>query len=152
MQRRTLYKPRYIPKVKKVEEGTHRRICTFLRRNFPGVYFHSDYAAGMWLTPNQAMIRKSLQSGRGWPDLFIAYPSRGYLGLFIEIKKEGTNVYVKKGSRKGLLSQNPQIIIENEVLQGLKKLGYYTDFGVGYDNTVKLINWYMCVPENESLF
>jgi hypothetical protein len=132
----------YVPKVKKHEESIQRRIATYLRTQYPDVDFHSDYAAGLKLTENQAKIRKSLNSGRGWSDLFIAYPSRGYHGLFIELKKEKVAIYVTKGPRKGELVKSEQIEIEARFLEKMNKLGYLARFGVGYDNTIKLINWY----------
>src|SRR5690242_7416569 len=119
------YKPKqfYIPKVKKHEESIQRRVATYLRRWYPDVEFHSDYAAGLKLTENQAKIRKSLNSGRGWPDIFIAYPSRGYHGLFIELKKDGVSIYCKTGPRKGQLVANEQIQIEAEFLDKMNHLG-----------------------------
>lgn len=148
------YQPKkfYIPKNKKHEESIQRRIATYLKRNYPEVEFHSDYAAGLKLTENQAKIRKSLNSGRGWSDIFIAYPSRGYHGLFIELKREGVSIYCKTGLRKGQLVANEQIQIEAEFLEKMNNLGYCARFGVGYERTVALIDWYMCKPENASLF
>lgn len=147
------YKPKkfYIPKVKKHEENIQRRVATYLRRHYPHVEFHSDYAAGLKLTESQASIRKSLNSGRGWSDLFIAYPSRGYHGLFIELKKEGVSIYCKTGPRKGQLVANEQIQIEALFLEKMNDLGYCARFGVGYENTIRLIEWYF-ENENASLF
>lgn len=132
-----------------------------MRKHYPHVDFHSDYAAGMLLSPNQASIRKSLNSGRGWADLFIPYPvtrtsQNGeditYHGLFIELKKEGTAIYVTRGPRKGMLVQNEQILIEASFLKRMNSLGYLARFAVGYDATVKLIDAYFGRPENGSLF
>lgn len=145
-------KPFYIPKVKKAEENVQRRVATYLRHEYPGVEFHSDYAAGLKLTENQAKIRKSLNSGRGWSDMFIAYPSRGYHGLFLELKKEGVSIYCKTGPRKGQLVANEQIEIEAEFLDKMNKLGYLARFTVGYDKAIALIDYYMEKPENASLF
>lgn len=142
----------YIPKVKKLEENVQRRVATYLRREYPGVEFHSDYAAGLKLTENQARIRKSLNSGRGWSDMFIAYPSRGYHGLFLELKKEGVSIYCKTGPRKGQLVASEQIEIEAEFLDKMNRLGYLARFTVGYDKAITLIDWYFEKPENTSLF
>jgi hypothetical protein len=149
-----VYKPKkfYVPKVKKHEENVQRRVATYLRREYPGVEFHSDYAAGLKLTENQARIRKSLNSGRGWSDMFIAYPSRGYHGLFLELKKDGVSIYCKTGPRKGQLVASEQIEIEAEFLDKMNKLGYLARFTVGYDKAIALIDYYMEKPENASLF
>lgn len=145
-------KPFYIPKVKKHEENVQRRVATYIRREFPGVEFHSDYAAGLKLTENQARIRKSLNSGRGWSDMFIAYPSRGYHGLFLELKKDDVAIYVTRGPRKGQLVASQQIEIEAAFLEKMNSLGYLARFTVGYTKAITLIDWYLCKPENESLF
>lgn len=132
-----------------------RRVATYLRREYPGVEFHSDYAAGLKLTENQARIRKSLNSGRGWSDMFIAEMSRGYGGLFIELKKDGVSIYCKTGPRKGQLVASEQIEIEAAFIQRMLKKGYCARFAVGYDNAVALIDWYLeghKKPENASLF
>lgn len=139
------YRPknvRYIPKHKKHEESIQRRVANYLRKNYPHVEFHSDYAAGLHLTENQAKIRKSLNSCRGWSDMFIAYPSKGYMGLFIELKKDDTAIYVKRGPRKGQLVKNEQIEIEAAFLNKMNGLGYLARFAVGYDSAIKLIDGY----------
>lgn len=143
---------RYIPKIKKTEEGIQKRVCTYLRTEYPFIRFHSDYAAGLHLTESQARINKSLQSGRGWSDLFIPFPSRGYHGLFLELKKDGTSIYVTRGPRKGKLVQNEQIIIEADFLRDMNKHGYFARFAIGYDHAVKLIDWYMDRPQNAEMF
>lgn len=84
-----------------------------------------------------------MQSGRSWPDLFIAHPSRGYHGLFIELKKEGTTIVVTKGNRKGRLSADKHIQEQAAMLKRLNSLGYYANFGVGYDHTIDIIEWYL---------
>lgn len=145
-------KKRYIPKVKKHEEALQLRVCSYLRSEYPHVEFHGDYAAGMKLTANQAITRRKMQSGRGWSDIFIAYPSKGFHGMFIELKKEGTNIYVTRGPRKGQFVQNEQILNEAAFIKKMEKLGYFARFGCGYDKTIELIDWYFERPENAELF
>ena len=142
----------YIPKNKKHELSIQQRVSTYLRRNYPHIDFHSDYGAGLHLTQYQAKVNKSLQSGRGWPDMFIACPSRGYHGLFLELKKNGVAIYVTRGPNKGKLVANEQIQIEAAVLTRLNKLGYYARFSVGYEKAVQLIDWYFERPQNAELF
>ena len=121
---------------------------------YPHVIFRSDYASGLHLTINQARIHASLQSGRAWPDLFIYEPSRGYYGLAIELKKEGTSVIMKIGERKGKLSTDPHIQEQALMLKTLLKKGYYANFAVGFDDAVKIIDWYFQKksPQNGELF
>lgn len=152
---------RYIPKITKHEESLQKSICRYLRKYYPYVEFHSDYAAGLKLTKNQATIRKSLQSGRGWSDMFIPYPMTHkrpdgtevtYHGLFLELKKAGTTIYVSRGANKGQLSADEQIRIEAAFLDRMNSLGYFARFGVGYDHTTRLIDWYFQKPQNSELF
>lgn len=154
-------KKRYIPKNKKTEESVQKLICRYVRNNLQHVIFMSDYAAGIRLTQHQAMTRKSMQSESKLPDLFFAHPAtitdgngieHHYCGLFLEVKKEGTSIYVTRGPRKGELVADPHIRGQAAVMKRLNKDGYFARFSVGYDQAVKIINWYFGIPENGQLF
>lgn len=151
-------KARYIPKNTKHEESLQKQVCSYLRLKYPTVVFRSDYASGMKLTKNQAVQHKRMQSSRAFPDLFIYYPiqhgEKSYCGLALELKKEGTSVILKIGERKGKLSTDPHIQEQAVMLKELNRLGYYANFAVGYDEAIKIIDWYMKTPrhEAESLF
>lgn len=135
---------------RKPEEGIQLRVCNFLKREFPEVDFHSDMAAGMHMTMNQAKIRKAMNSGRGWSDLLIMAPSRGYAALFVELKREDVAIYVTRGPRKGELVADEQIRIEADFLNRMNKLGYLARFAVGYQAAIDLIRWYFNVEEDTS--
>jgi hypothetical protein len=149
-------KPRYIPKVAKHEQSEQRRVCTWLRYNLPNVLFKSDYGAGLKLSISQAMIQKSMQSGAGWPDLFIAAPrivkGRQYAGMFIEMKKAGTAIYVTRGPRKGELVASEHIRMQADMLTRLNEEGYFACFGIGADDAIKKIQWYFGMPVNLEMF
>ena len=83
--------------------------------------------------------------------MFIPYPSRGYHGLFLELKQDGVTIYCKIGPRKGELVADEQIQIEAAFLEKMNKLGYFGRFAVGFDAATKIIDWYM-ENENASLF
>ena len=144
-----LYQPkrRRIPLHSKREENLQRQVCTYLRLQYPHVIFRSDFASGLHLTMNQAVTNKSLQSSRSFPDLFIYKPmQRGdkyYAGLALELKKEGTTIYVKIGPRKGELVSDPHIIEQAEMLRELNRLGYLARFGVGFDQCKRIVDWYL---------
>jgi hypothetical protein len=87
--------------------------------------FRSDYASDLQLTMHQAAIQKRLQSSRSWSALFIYKPSRGYAGLALELKQEGTVIYLKRGPRKGLLTSNPHVQEQALMLQELNNFGYF---------------------------
>lgn len=149
-------KPRYIPKNKKQEESLQRQICHYLKLQYPRVIFRSDFASGMHLNAYQAKNHASLQSSRGWPDLFIYQPvqhkDKFYCGLALELKKEGTTVILKTGKRKGHLSLDPHIQEQALMLKELNRLGYYANFAVGVDEAIKTIDWYFQRPVNTSIF
>lgn len=149
-----IVKVRYIPKVTKHEETLQRQVCNYLRKHHPEVIFRSDYASGLHMTQNQARIHKALQSSRSWPDLFIYFPARGFHGLAIELKKDGTTIYATRGANKGDLVADPHIREQAATLQELNRLGYLGRFGVGYDQTIRIIEWYLgnATPDNAELF
>jgi hypothetical protein len=150
---------RYVPKRKSPELDIQRRVCAYLRKNYPDVIFHSDYAAGLGLTANQATINKSLQSSDALPDLYIFAPGRinpktgvRYVGLILEVKADGTTVIVKIGENKGRLTSDPHIRKQAAILQRLNEQGWYGNFGVGYQACIDTVDWYFERPKLASLF
>jgi hypothetical protein len=150
---------RYVPKRKSPELDLQRRVCSYLNKYYEGVLYHSDYAAGLGLTMNQAAINKSLQSTAGLPDLYIfkhgrINPKTGqpYVALALELKKDGTTVVVKIGQNKGRLTSDPHIRKQAAVLQRLNDDGWYANFAIGYDEAIRIIDWYFERPKPTSLF
>lgn len=135
---------------KKTEEDIQLKVCRYLKTRYKDLDFHSDYAAGLHLTMPQAVKRKALNSGRGWADLLIMKPSRGYSALFLELKKPGTSIYVSVGERKGALVANEQIAVEAAFLERMNELGYLARFAVGYSSAVQLIDWYLWAPKTDT--
>ena len=135
---------RYIPKNTKHEESIQKAVCRYIRLQYSHVIFRSDYASGIKLTRNQAVQHASMQSGRGWPDLFIYHKSASgkWNGLALELKRDGETVYLKNGARKGMLTTDAHIQEQAAMLQRLRQQGYYADFAVGYDAAVKIIDQY----------
>ena len=140
---------RFIRRNKQAEQSIHKRVCTYLRQEYPHVIFRTD-GGGLKLTKNQAIQYASMQSCSGWPDLFIPHARRGYHGLYLELKKEGTAIYLKRDNTK--LVANLHIQNQAATLKRLNELGYFGRFAVGYDAAVKIIDWYFDKKENSSLF
>jgi hypothetical protein len=125
---------------KQRERAIQKALMGTLRREFPFVVdFFNDWAAGAYLTHGQSQQRQALSSGKGWSDLFIPYPSRGYHGMFLEIKRENERIYTKKRE----LIADDQVRIEAAFLDRMNKLGYFARFGVGMENCERLIRWYL---------
>ncbi len=140
---------------KNEEQSLHRQVVQYLNLKYPNIPYRTD-GAGMNLSKTQRGIYKSLQYSRGWPDVFVAYPSRGYHGCFIELKKAGTVIYLTTGTRKGLISGDKHVQEQALMLSELNRLGYFARFGVG-DNAFRIIDWYMNEdytepPDNAELF
>lgn len=121
------------------EKSIHKQVATYLKLQYPKVIFRTDFAAGCKMSIGQAVAHKSLQSGPGYPDLFIALPSRVYHGLFIELKKDISEVW-----RKDLLMvKNEHIKEQAAMLQKLRNLGYEATFAFGFDHARKIIDDYL---------
>ena len=122
------------------------QVADYLKYQYPTILFHSDYGSGVKLTMAQAAKQKRQNGGRrAWPDMFIAAPkyyvnSRRiqYLGLFIELKRDGVRIKKKDGSWA-----NEHIEEQAEVLNQLRYVGYKAEFAVGFDQAKELIDDYL---------
>lgn len=121
------------------EADLHQMVCQYLRLQYSDVMFHSDYAAGIKLTLGQAMKRKRLESGRGWPDLFIAEPASFAHGMFLELKREGTRIWLKDGS----LTSDKHIQEQMKLLVMLRMKGYNAQMVAGFDAAKDAIDKYL---------
>ena len=149
------------------------QVADYIRLQYPGAIFHSDFGSGIKLTMGQAIKQKRLNGGRrAWPDMFIAEPKipvpsvrelteeerkeveekigdidgiscvkflQNYYGLFIELKKEGTRIFKKDGK----LVADEHIREQFDMLEELRQRGYAAEFGIGFEDTKKLIDSYM---------
>lgn len=120
------------------ERTLHRAVCDYIRLQYPDVLFNSDLSGATKLTMGQAVAMKSLRSGRGWPDLFIAEIRGFYNGLFIELKAEGTKLH-----NKNYMPATLHIAEQTEMICKLQKRGYYAEFAVGFDEAKRIIDKYM---------
>ena len=89
------------------------------------------------MTFGQAVRHKKLQSGKAYPDLFVAEPRNGFAGLFLEIK--AVNIYKKNGN----LKSDPHLKAQDEMLTRLRNKGYYASFAIGFNHAKRLIDIYM---------
>lgn len=123
----------------KQEERLHLQVAEYLKEQYPKVIFRTDFAAGIKMTINQAKKHKKLQSGRAYPDLFIASPRKGFSGLYIELKADGATLYRKDGT----LSQTEHIQEQAQVLLDLIKEGYSAKFAQGFEQAKQEIDKYL---------
>ena len=127
------------------ENDVHQQVCDYVRLQYPGVIFHTDFAAGARMTKGQAVRNKALQSGRGWPDIFFPEPRNGYYGLFLELKKEDVRVYLLNGS----LSVDKHIREQAAMLDSLTRHGYCAKFAIGFDHAKAFIDAYFSAKDSE---
>lgn len=137
------------------ESKLQEQVADYLRLQYPDVMFHSDFGSGIKLTPGQAARQKRQNGGRrAWPDMFVAEPivdstrfvkttqdglmGENYLGLFLELKKEGTRLKKKDGEWA-----TEHIAEQAKVLSDLRERGYCADFVVGFDEAKQIIDEYL---------
>lgn len=121
-----------------LESVVHRQLCDLVRIKWPDAIFNSD-GAGNMLTKAQAGMAKMLRCHSGFPDWMLAEPRGQYHGMFLELKREGTGLYLKNGT----LSRNAHVQEQAEMLQQLVKRGYYANFAEGYDDAAAQVERYM---------
>jgi len=122
------------------EVDLYEQLARYLNVKHPSVLYHFDLAGVNNPSPYTRSLYGRLNK-RAWPDLFIASPHflRGDGGYFLELKKEGTRIYKRDGS----LVADRHIQEQAHMLQHLREHGYRADFGVGYDQSVELIEAYL---------
>ena len=123
------------------ESELQTQVADYIRLRYPKVLFHSDFGSGIKLTMGQAIKQKRQNGGRrAWPDMFIArpMPDKGYCGLLIELKKEGTRLRKKDGT-----PASDHIKEQSELLEELEGWGYKAVFAVGFDEAKKIIDEYL---------
>lgn len=134
----------------------YEQIAQYMNLQYPTVPFHFDLS-GLWTPSHQARNLYGRLNKRAWPDLFIACDNqtnhdnpesvkRIYYGLFLELKKEGTQLYKKDG----MLRANSHHAEQYEVLAQLRSEGYKAEFAVGFDEATKIIDEYLSHVEHNS--
>lgn len=117
------------------------------------IIYRFDAGADIKLTMPQAIRMKKLQmSQRGYPDLFLAEPIGKYHGLYIELKKDRSEVFklngeykkkriaIKRGSK--VIGWYDHIQEQLKCQQMLRDKGYCVVFGFGLKDTIEKIAKY----------
>ena len=120
------------------ESTIHQMVVDYLKLQYPGVIFRTDFSAGVKMTMGQAIKHKALQEGRGYPDLFIAEAGEWYHGLYLELKREGVRLMKKDGSWA-----NEHFAEQHAYMKRLSERGYRCTFAVGFDDAKDQIDKYM---------
>lgn len=131
-----------MPRVyRKKEERLQLTLCNYLRIRYPKIKFLCDVASGIPLSIGQASLASKMRSSRAMPDVHIMHPKNGYHGLYIELKKDGTKLYLKDG-RTPVSDQH--IREQLQMRDDLNALGYKAVIAIGFDHARKVVDEYLC--------
>lgn len=125
------------------EESIHRMVAEYIKIQYPKVIFRTDFAAGIRMTIGQAVKHKKLQSSDKYPDLFLAEPRGGYAGLYLELKRDESEVFTKKGEWR----EDEHVKGQREMLRKLREKGYSANFGLGFEDAKIAIDQYMSLKQ-----
>jgi hypothetical protein len=104
----------------------------------PDILMHHDFGSGTKLSISQAKRQKALNPRRGHPDIVIYEPRGEYVGLAIELKKDGVKLTKKNG-----LPASDHIKEQDEYLEALRERGWRCFFCVGYNDAIATIDEYL---------
>ena len=127
------------------EKTLHRQVCDYLRYQYPKIIFNTDLSGACKLTMGQAVAMKRLRSGRGFPDIQIMEPRNGFHALFLELKKEGTDLLKKRivDDYGYPCFASDHIREQHEMMERLREKGYKCEFAIGFDESKKIIDQYL---------
>tara|TARA_R110000851_G_scaffold15298_9_gene50756 strand:- start:520 stop:891 length:372 start_codon:yes stop_codon:yes gene_type:complete len=120
------------------ENDLHLAICNYIKLQYKGIIFTSENS-GLRVFWQQAKMLKKTRSCSGLPDIWILEPRKGYHGLLLEIKREGTKIYKKDGD----IRKDAHLKEQEEILHQLKQKGYMAEFVVGFDNAKAILDFYL---------
>lgn len=103
------------------------------------ILYRFELSADLKLTIGQAVRNKKIHPYRGYPDLLILEQKNGYGGLFVELKKEHSEVFKKNGEFKKNIHIEEQIAYHKL----LREKGYMVVWGFGYKDTINKIQEYL---------
>jgi len=121
-----------------IEYQIHVALAQYLQYQWPDVQFRSDLG-GIRLTIGQAVKANKTQKGKAWPDMFISESCGGWHGLYLEIKKDRDEIYLKSGE----LSKSKHVQEQKEILDILCKKGYLAMFVCGIDEARAIVCSYL---------
>lgn len=114
-------------------------LIKIIRLRWPFLLFRTDFAAGMLMSKRMAGRHMQQQKGKSWPDMFFAHPAGRYHGLFLEIKKDRSEVW----NQNGTMVASDHIRDQDRVLKHLSGLSYKSEFAFGVDHALEIIETYL---------
>lgn len=112
-------------------------VSDYLKYKYPEILFRHDLG-GLKVSIGQAKKIKRIQKEKGWPDLFIFEPKKGFYGFALELKKNKKSVYTKLNNLK-----DQHVKQQDKILKYLVSRGYSAMFGFGIDDCIEKIDNYL---------
>lgn len=123
---------------KQPEYALQTQVCNYLKIKYKEVLFMSDTVASLKLTQAQAIRNKAIQKPSfKTPDIIIFHPKHQYHAMFLELKV--ATPFLKDGQTP----KTQHIAGQLKTIQDLRHIGYYANFGVGFDDCKKQIDSYL---------
>jgi len=119
----------------KPEDKTQMAILDYCRLRYPElaecvIKIHNEGQRSR--STNKILPRLGLRPGAS--DLFFAFPTSKYHGLFIEVKKDGW---------KPTAAQKEHLARQQDFIDQMKSRGYMAEWGIGTDLGIAIIDAYM---------
>lgn len=131
-------RPRKRTRPKQIEHDIQVECVRWFGQTYP------MYEPYFWATPNggyrakrTAIAMKQEGMKAGVPDLQLAYPSKGYHGLFIEMKKSAI------GKRGQVIARGKVSDAQQERMQALSDVGYKCVVCYSFDEFVREVRTYL---------
>ena len=109
-------------------------------------YYFPDYEPYFWSTPSggyrslkTAKAMKAEGQKAGVPDLFLAYPAKGYHGLFIEMKKS------RIGKKGRIVDKGKTSEAQERRMAALMEVGYLCVVCYSFDQFKDTIKHYLYI-------
>ena len=112
--------------MKHAEQQIQIHFVTWFRAKHPKLLMTS--APGNSRSAKEGALKKKLGYRKGWPDIFIAFPSKGFNGLMIEFKTPTGKIDKK---------------YQEPLLEKLNDLGYKAVICRSVDEAIKVVESYL---------
>jgi hypothetical protein len=127
------------------EREVHRKVVQHIKMYYPEVRFASSHD-GEKFSQGQAVRIANLSSHNGHPDLMVYYRRGDYVGLAIELKKKDSGKWYEDNgvvyNANGIKKKDEHLQEQAQYIKYLRQHGWAADFAKGYEDAVKIINWY----------
>ena len=120
------------------EEKIQIAISKYIKNQYPNIIFTAE-SSGVRLPMGLAVKVKKQRSKHKHLDLIILEPRCEYHGLILELKKSRDEVFKKNGEMRDV----EHIQKQWETIQLFRSKGYFSGWGLGFDETKKVIDNYM---------